>query len=148
MATGSYDPTLSTPKDELRFLIGDTVDPYYFSDEELNALLAKTNNNVYQAALLAASAGMARERGSASSRSIGPMSISDDGFTRWKQVYDQLVTAGPSGGGSSASGLLAMPAGYGYQTAREVFADARPLHARVGIHDEGGEDSDYDTGEA
>jgi hypothetical protein len=141
----TYDPTLATKKDQLRFMIGDTKDPFYFTDEELNAVLMRTDpeyppgdpekGNVYQAALLCALSGMARSRGSSASRSIGPMSISDESFDRWSTLYDMLVRTGPDGLGGMGIGRKAVPVAFGYQAIRREYGVARPLHARIAIHD-------------
>jgi hypothetical protein len=143
--SATYDPTFPTKKDQLRFMIGDTKDPFYFTDEELNAVLARTDpeyppgdpekGSVYQSALLCALSGMARSRGSSASRSIGPMSISDESFDRWSTLYDMLVRTGPDGLGGMGIGRKAVPVAFGYQVIRREYGNARPLHARIAIHD-------------
>ena len=155
--TATYDPALPTNKDKVRFTIGDTGPSFTFQDEEINAVLARTDpagppgdpeqGNVYEASLMMCVSGMARSRGSSSSRSIGPMSISDESYDRWKEMYEFLLAAGPGGtGGGVGAGRVAVPRAYGYQPYRPWF-DARVLHARIGIHDYASDPSAYSATE-
>lgn len=46
--TFTYDNTLDTAKDEVRFAIGDTYTPHHLvEDEEIEAMLAKNGDDVY-----------------------------------------------------------------------------------------------------
>jgi hypothetical protein len=76
--TASYDSSLSTTRDWLRFRLQDTVvspaTAALFSDEELDALLAENGDNVWKAAYQAARALAARFRHLAS-MSVGDTSL-------------------------------------------------------------------------
>lgn len=89
--TASYDSSLSTSRDWLRFRLQDTVvtpaTSALFSDEELDALLAENGDNVWKAAFDAARALAARFRHLAS-LSVGDTSIS---FTDQAAAYDAMA---------------------------------------------------------
>lgn len=75
--TFSYDPAVSTNRDKVRVLIGDTNsgDPM-FSDEELCFFEAEFGPSIYGVALAAVDAGIAKYSRTASTKSVGPLSLS------------------------------------------------------------------------
>jgi hypothetical protein len=89
--SATYDPSLSTTRDWLRFRVQDTVvnpaSAALFSDEELDALLAENGDSVWNAAVDAARALAARFRHLAS-LSVGDTSIS---FTDQAAAYDAMA---------------------------------------------------------
>ena len=57
----SYDPNLSTKKDEVRLIIGDTdIDDQLLQDEEIEYFLEQTQNSVTQASIKAVMAIIAK----------------------------------------------------------------------------------------
>lgn len=79
----SYDPNLSTDRDRVRFLIGDTdTNDQLLSDEELDYLL--TQYSVYEAAAVACEA-IAAKYARKADKEVGDLSI------KWSQVSDQYT---------------------------------------------------------
>lgn len=94
MWTYSGDPTLSA-RDEMRFLLGDTVEAQaVFSDEEIDYLLTQSSN-VYLAAALgaetAASMYVSSSNGSVSTKTVGALSISYDDASKASE-YRKLAS--------------------------------------------------------
>ena len=71
----SYNSTLSSSRDKLRFLIADTVNtvksPAVYADEELTGLLDGIESNLYQAAAMALRSRAASFVDKAISHSVG-----------------------------------------------------------------------------
>lgn len=74
--TWSYNPILSTDRDQVRFLIGDTdTNDQLLQNEEIDFVLTEFTD-VYQAALMALDVGIAALSRQATSKSVGPLSVS------------------------------------------------------------------------
>lgn len=81
MAT-TYDPTMSTPKDVVRFELGDTASPWSFTDEEITYELSVTPNPILAAAELAERKSNSFSR--MASKTVGPLTIRySDQATGW-----------------------------------------------------------------
>jgi hypothetical protein len=75
--TFSYDPNVSTNRDKVRVLLGDTVATNaMFSDEELCFFETEFGPSIYGTTLAAIEAGIAKYSRAATSKSVGPLSIS------------------------------------------------------------------------
>jgi hypothetical protein len=92
----TYDASLSTNKDWVRFLIGDTVSGnYYVQDETIEAVLT-TENNIYMAASRIARAQYMRMTGGGSveDRKVGETRVRYQAAQRFKQTADELKNRG------------------------------------------------------
>lgn len=93
MAVGafSYDTRLSTPKDEVRLKLYD-IDPssFEFSDNEINAVLSKSNNDILQATLVLAKSLVFKYTKLATSKKAGPYSESTESRAN---MYRELVAS-------------------------------------------------------
>jgi hypothetical protein len=74
--TATYNDDLSTTKDKVRFLLGDTASPYELSDGEIAWLLSEDGDRPYYAAASGARTLAAKYAGEESSRSLGDLSVS------------------------------------------------------------------------
>ena len=94
----SYDPNLSTDKDQVRFNIGDTDSTdQQLSDEEINALLVSTGS--VQAASVKACEGLIAKYARYAAQATGGISI------QWNQLQDhyrKLIDDINSGAGTLA----------------------------------------------
>jgi len=73
----SYDPTLASDLDWVRFLIGDRAQPSVLEDEEITAVLAEEANK-YLAAARCGRFILARGRAGVTSKSVDGLSLSYD----------------------------------------------------------------------
>ena len=71
----SYDATLPTPMDYVRFLIGDTDAPWQLTNTEIDALLSKAGGHEFPAAIQACRALSARYTRKSGNSTVGPFSI-------------------------------------------------------------------------
>jgi hypothetical protein len=106
----TYDPTLPTPRDVLRFEIGDTIATRpLMQDEELDALLAVNDDNVTIVAWKA-SEHLAGYFGGKADKTVGRLSIS---YGRQSDYYTSLsrrlrrraLTGSPLAGGMGPTTL-------------------------------------------
>jgi hypothetical protein len=87
--TWSYNTSLTTKKDEVRLKIADTdTNSQEFSDEEINAVLAKKGNDVVQASIELATSLYAKYSKKAVSKRAG--AYSEDTKAR-AQFYKDLI---------------------------------------------------------
>lgn len=134
--TASYDPTLASPLDEVRFALGDViVDPAtsaLLSDEEITALLTANGDSVARAALVAAKSLVARFS-RLMTMSVGDTSVSMGELAeRYRDLAADLQRGLARGGGG------AMPYAGGISRAdkqrREQDSDrTEPAFARHGV---------------
>lgn len=102
MATTTYsgDPR-TNDKDRVRFLLGDTSDPWSFTDEEILYVLEQ-HGNVYSGAMELATI-KATEYADKKDKTVGPLSISyGESAERWLKVAASLRRRSASGGGAVA----------------------------------------------
>jgi hypothetical protein len=104
----SYDPTLATEKDQVRFLIHDTVSPGKYQDSEIEWVLTQ-EANVYMAAAQLCEQ-LVAFAGSVKKKTIGDLSIQYD-VAFYRSLAGQLRARGyshqvPYAGGISVSDKL------------------------------------------
>lgn len=83
----TYDPTLASNRDWVRFLIGDRTQPNVLDDEEIDAVLVEEANK-YLAAARCGRFILARGRAGVVSKSVDGLSLSydsspDGAYGRW-----------------------------------------------------------------
>lgn len=71
----TYDPSLSTPKDYVRYYVGDRSAPWLLTDEEITAHLAQHEDDALNTAISMLAGLIAEYSRKASSASVGPFSI-------------------------------------------------------------------------
>jgi hypothetical protein len=133
--TASYDPTLSTPLDEVRFTLGDTIvtppESALLSDEELTALLIANGDHVGRTALAAAKSLVARFSRLVT-MSVGDSSASfGELVTQYRDLVSDLQRSLARGGGA-----LPYAGGISHtdKRSREVDHDrTEPTFARSGV---------------
>lgn len=87
-ATYSQDPSTGNV-DMVRFLIQDTnEDDFQFQNEEISAVLALNNDNVYLAAIVCVEALIAKYSGKATHKSVGDLSIA---WGERSKSYNELL---------------------------------------------------------
>lgn len=130
----TYDPQLDTSLDQVRFRIGDTdpLDPQ-LQDEELNALLATTNDNVAATSLLALDALIARYARFAD-KWVGDLKIlAHQRYEQFAALRDKIAV----GGGAPA--MAGIPTAGGVYIADKVSARLNTSLVqgafRTGMHD-------------
>lgn len=109
--TFSYDPALSTSKDVVRFLIGDTVDVgHKVENETIAAILLLITTPGLAAAQIARS--IANTYASRVDKAIGSTRLAlSQAFDHWMQVAARLEATGGSFDGSGAMTAVSMVAG-------------------------------------
>lgn len=108
------DP-VGTPSDEIRFLLGDTKEPYDLSDNEVVYLLAQENGNPGRAAARGAEALQAKFSSAWEEKRVGPLLLrtfkgkADRYATLAKLLWSQASNRGvvPFAGGTSATDKIA-----------------------------------------
>jgi len=97
--TFSFDPALSTPKDRVRLLLGDTQPPGWFSDEEINGLLVTVPAPTYAAAFLADS--LSARFAMRVDKRIGSTQVSSSQASKaFAALAERLRAQGPDSDGS------------------------------------------------
>lgn len=86
--TTTYDTALSTDKDRVRFVLGDTASPWMLSDEEISATVTRYGS-VTEGARNCCIAILGRLSRTGSSVSLGPFSTSKSDLVRH---YQDLLT--------------------------------------------------------
>lgn len=134
--TWTYTGPADSAKDEVRFLLGDTVeaDPL-LSDEEIAYLLSGSGDDVYGAAIAGARQVATQFARLATSKSVGDMSLSySDRARAFEDVASRLERQ------RSASGLM-RPWVHPNSLVRAVDKDdpgSNGTEFRTGIHDNAG----------
>lgn len=130
----TYDPTLDTPLDQVRFRIGDTepLDPQ-LQDEEINAILVLTNNAVPAACLVALDSLIARYARHVD-KWVGDLKIlAHQRYDQYSALRDKIAV----GGGAPA--IAGIPTAGGVYIADKVAARANTSLVqgafRIGLHD-------------
>lgn len=130
----SYDPNLTTPKDEIRFLIGDTGEQaWQLQDPEIDAMLRLNNNSVYPAAIAACRSLVSKYTRLSGNASVGPFSVD---YASMASGYRDLIEEL-----NAARMAVSPPAPYasGYKIAakqaQEDDMSIQPPHVQVGIMD-------------
>lgn len=125
--TSTYNPTLATTKDWVRYHLGDREEPWLFTNEEIAAQLALNADNPLDTAIEMCDAVIAMYARKASSPTVGPFSI-DYGQTA--DQYRALLKDLKSKRSSSAVPYIS-----GIQLDQQEDADTQPFIFDTGIHD-------------
>ena len=130
----TYDPTLPTDQDYVRFLIGDTdVTVYEVEDEEIAAILVREPDVLSAACLIAISrmAAAAKALKAATMKQVGRLKIEElrDEVARWKDVCDALRDA-QSETGIVPSTAVAGISNVGTSAAERITIDSDPDRRR------------------
>jgi len=146
MPTYTYDPSLSTPKDQVRFRIGDTevspVEMALFSDEEITAQLMATGDDV-SAASIAIVRGLISRYSRMSTISVGDTSIQAGNLA--KQYRDLLADLERAAATASSAAPFAGGISFADKEARECDPDRVPSRfRRDGVGSAGGRQYDRD----
>lgn len=107
----TYNPSLPTDRDRVRFLLQDTVATRQMFDDGEIAFLLSTEANFYMAAAICAEAMVRRSRG-LTSKTVGDLSLTYDA-KMWTDVAEKLRLRGsmhqiPTAGGITIDDRLAI----------------------------------------
>ena len=141
----SYDPNLASTRDKVRFLLGDTQEPWALSNPEIDAILNQHSDSVYTAAISLCRRLIAKYSRLASSASVGPFSIS---YGELRDSYKGLLATLEQDRQENGGAISPYVSGYdpAAKEADRTSGQVEPTHARIGIHGID-MDIDYTTGD-
>lgn len=126
----SYNPEMSTDRDKVRFLIGDTGPTFTLVNSEIDFLLT-IDSGIFGAARSAVTGILAKLSGTATTKSIGPFSMSSgEKVQHYNGLMMRLKELEAQGAVPWASGWVRSE-----KDAREQDLDREQTFGRKGQHD-------------
>ena len=117
----TYDPTLTTTKDRVRFYLGDVDSPWILSNEEITASLVFNGGDPLDTAISMCTSIIARFTRKSSAASVGPFSIN---YALTADQYKSLLSTLQA---ERSRTRPAAPYASGYTLGQEEDGDAEPF---------------------
>jgi hypothetical protein len=144
MMSSSYDGNLTSTRDKVRFMIGDTQAPWAVTNEEIDAVLEEKADQPHPAAITICRRLIAKYTRLSSGATVGPFSVDYRGL---KDSFKELLAVLEQDR-SETSAIAPYVSGFD-KAGKQLQAEddtTEPAHARVGIHDTD-LDVDYSRGD-